>query len=174
MALVVLFALVGVVCLVLVLVGLPGTWVLLALAAAVELLDARLGGPEVTFGWDLLLLGAVLAGLGEIVEAASGAVGARLGGASRRGMVGALVGGIVGAILFTPLIPVPVLGTLLGAMIGTFAGAWIGEATGPVRRSREEALRASLGAALGSLFGRLSKLVPGIAVWLLLVRAAWP
>jgi len=174
MVLVALFALVGLACLVGVLVGLPGTWILLALAAGVELVDARLGGPAETFGWELLLLGAGLALLGEIVEAVSGAVGARLGGASRRGMVGALLGGILGAIFFTPLLPVPVVGTLVGAVIGTFAGAWIGEATGPARRTREETLRASVGAVLGSLFGRVGKLVPGIAVWVLLVRAAWP
>ena len=171
--LVALFALFGLACLAVVILGLPGTWILLAVAAGVELLDATLGGPAVTFGWGLLLVCAVLAGLGEAFEAAAGAVGARMGGASRRGMVGALVGGILGAILLTPLVPVPLLGTLLGAAIGTFVGAWIGESTGPVRRHRRDTLRASLSAVLGSLAGRLGKLVPGTAVWVLLVRAAW-
>lgn len=172
-ALVALFALFGMACLTVVILGLPGTWILLAVAAGTELVDASLGGPAVTFGWGLLLGCAALAGLGEAFEAAAGAVGARMGGASRRGMVGALVGGILGAIVLTPLVPAPLLGTLLGAALGTFLGAWIGESTGPERRRRRDRFRASLAAVLGSLAGRLGKLVPGIAVWVLLVRAAW-
>lgn len=173
-ALAVLFALFAVACLAVVILGLPGTWVLLLAAVAVELLDTAVpGAPAVTFGWGLLAVCGVLAGVGEGIEFAAGAVGARMGGASRRGMVGALVGGIVGAVLLTPLLPVPVLGTLVGAAIGTFVGAWVGESTGPERRARRDTLRASLSAVLGSLAGRLGKLIPGIAVGVLLVRAAF-
>jgi len=171
----VLFTLFGIACLAVVILGVPGTWVLLGVAVAAELLDGvvldRTG--TVTFGWGLLALCAVLAGVGEAIEAGAGAVGARLGGASRRGMVGALVGGIVGALLLTPALPVPLLGTLVGALVGTFAGAWVGEATGPEHRSRSDNFRASFAAVLGSLAGRLGKLVPGVVVWVLLVRAAF-
>lgn len=181
LALALLFALFGLACLLLALLGLPGTWVLLAVAAAVELGDRLvLRDPAaVSFGWDLLALCAGLGLVGELIEAGAGAAGAHLGGATRRGMLGALVGGILGAIVLTPLIPIPLLGTLLGALVGTFAGAWLAEATAHERRPRRETARAALAAVLGSLAGRLGKVAFGVVVWVLLVRAAlgwgaWP
>ena len=39
----------------------------------------------------------------------------RVGGARRRGMVGAVAGGFLGALLLTFAAPVPVVGTLLGS-----------------------------------------------------------
>lgn len=174
-ALAVLFALFGLACLLLALAGLPGTWVLLAVAVLVELLDAfvvRTPG-AVSFGWGLLALCTALALAGEGLEAVAGAAGARLGGGTRRGMLGALIGGIVGAIAFTPLLPVPVLGTLVGALVGTFVGAWVGEATARERRPHRDTARAALAAVVGSLAGRLGKVAFGVAVWVLLVRAAF-
>jgi len=173
-ALAVLFALLGLLCLLLVVIGLPGTWVLLALAAALELVDAYLlpGDTAVTFGWRLIGVCVVLAAIGEVIEALAGAAGTRFGGGTRRGMVGAFIGGIAGAIFLTPLFPVPVLGTLLGGMLGAFLGAWIGEATAPERRGRAHQVRAAFGAAVGKLGGTIGKLALGIAMWVLLVRAA--
>lgn len=175
-ALVVLFALLGLACLLLLVLGLPGTWVMLAIAFAIELADAFLlpGDAAVTFGWELLALCAGLALVGEGIEAVAGVAGTRYGGGTRRGMVGAFAGGLVGAIFLTGLLPIPVLGTLFGAMLGAFLGAWIGEATGPEARGREHNLRAALGAALGKLGGTIAKLAIGVVMWVLLVRAAWP
>jgi hypothetical protein len=170
------FAAAGLGCLLLVVVGLPGTWALLALAAGLELVDHRLlpGDALVTtFGWGLLGGCAALAGAGEVIEAVAGAAGTKLGGGTRRGMLGAFAGGILGAILFTPLVPIPVLGTLLGAMAGAFAGAFVGEATSPELRSRRDRLRAATGAAAGKLGGTLAKLAIGAVMWVLLVRAAF-
>lgn len=170
------FALFGLVCLASVLPGLPGTWVLLAVAASAELLDGWVTGSSaaVTFGWGRLALATGLALAGEAVEAAAGAAGTRLYGGTRRGMVGAFVGGIAGAILLTGLLPVPVLGTLVGALLGTFLGALAGELTTPERRGRDATLRAAVGAVLGRLGGTLGKLAAGAAAWIVLVAAAWP
>jgi uncharacterized protein YqgC (DUF456 family) len=172
----VLFALFGVVCLLLVVAGLPGTWLLLGVAVVIELLDGPVlgrGGPGAvtTFGRNLLLVSAVVAATGEAIEFVSKAAGARLGGSTRRGMWGALAGGLLGAILATGAIPIPLLGTILGAIAGTFLGAWIGETTGIEARSREQTLRAALAAVLGHLGGMLAKLAAGAVVWALLVRA---
>lgn len=172
-----LFALLGLGCLLLVVIGLPGTWLLLGIAFGIELADGSLTGGDgavVTFGWGLLALGAGLALLGEGIEALAGAAGTKFGGGTKRGMVGAFLGGIAGAILLTPVLPIPVLGTLAGAMIGAFLGAFVGEATGPEAASRERNLRAALGAAIGKLGGTIAKLAIGCVVWLLLVRAALP
>lgn len=175
-ALVILFALFGAACLLMVVLGLPGTWLLLAVAAAVELIDAQLAGAAgavavQTFGWRLLGGCALLGLLGEGLEFVSRAAGARLGGSSRRGMWGALIGGPVGAIALTPVIPIPLLGTLLGALLGTFVGAFVAEATSPEARRRGDTARAALAAVLGHLAGILGKLAVGVAVWILLLRA---
>lgn len=173
-ALAAVFALLGLGCLLLVVLGLPGTWVLLAIAFGVELVDAFLlpGATVVTFGWGLLAICGGLALLGEGIEAVAGAAGTRFGGGTRRGMVGAFVGGLAGAIFLTPVFPVPVIGTLLGGMLGAFLGAFVAEATGPEARGREHNLRAAFGAAVGKLGGTVAKLGIGIVMWALLVRAA--
>ena len=170
------FALLGLACLLLLVLGLPGTWVLLAIAFGIELVDGFLlpGDAVVTFGWDLLALCGGLALVGEGIEALAGVAGTRYGGGTRRGMVGAFIGGIVGAIFLTGLLPIPVLGTLFGAMFGAFLGAFIGEATGPEARGRAHNLRAAFGAAVGKLGGTVAKLAIGVVMWVLLVRAAWP
>jgi hypothetical protein len=171
-----LFALLGLACLLLVAIGLPGTWGLLALAFVLELADSALlpGEHVVTFGWDLLAICAGLALVGEGIEAVAGVAGTRYGGGTRRGMVGAFVGGIAGAIFLTPIVPVPVLGTLLGGMLGAFLGAFVGEATGPEARGRDHNLRAAFGAAVGKLGGTVAKLAIGVVMWVLLVLAAIP
>lgn len=175
-ALLALFALLGLACLLLLVLGLPGTWVLLAIAFGIELVDAFLlpGDVAVTFGWGLLAGCSVLALVGEGIEALAGAAGTKYGGGTRRGMVGAFVGGIVGALFLTGLLPIPVLGTLFGAMLGAFLGAFVGEATGPEARGRAHNLRAAFGAAVGKLGGTIAKLAIGVVMWVLLVRAAWP
>jgi uncharacterized protein YqgC (DUF456 family) len=170
------FALLGLGCLFLLVLGLPGVWAMLAIAFGLELADAFLlpGDAVVTFGWELLALCAGLALLAEGIEAVAGVAGTRFGGGSRRGMVGAFVGGIVGAIFLTGLLPIPVIGTLFGAVFGAFLGAFVGEATGPEARGREHNLRAAFGAAAGKLGGTIAKLAIGAVVWVLLVRAALP
>ena len=171
----VVFAALGLACVLAVAFGLPGTWLMLGLAALLELADgAWLRAAEpISFGWGPLGVGVALAGAGEIVEAVAGAAGARFGGATRRGMVGAILGGIVGALVFTLLVPIPLVGTLLGALVGTFVGALVGELTAERRRSPNENLRAALAAAAGRLAGTLGKLAFGVVAWVVLVRAAF-
>jgi uncharacterized protein YqgC (DUF456 family) len=170
------FSLLGLGCLVLVVIGLPGTWILIGLAVAVELLDQHYLAADLpeTFGWWMIGTCVALAGIGEILEALAGAAGTKAGGGTSRGMIGAMVGGLVGAILFTPLIPVPVVGTLIGALIGTFAGAVIAESTGPAARDRRSAFRAARGATVGRLLGTIAKAVIATTVWVVLcVDAFW-
>jgi len=172
-----LFTLLGLGCLVLVVVGLPGTWIMIALAVAVELLDHRYleGANPETYGWWAIGACAALALVGEILEAIAGAAGTRAGGGSRRGMVGAMIGGIVGAIVFTPLIPIPVVGTLIGALLGTFAGAAIAERSHREPPDAQATLKSAGGATLGRLLGTVSKTMIATAVWVVLsVSAFWP
>jgi uncharacterized protein YqgC (DUF456 family) len=173
----VVFALLGLGCLVLVIAGLPGTWIMIGLAIAVELLDHRyLDGvdPE-TFGWRVIGACVAIALLGEAVEAGAGAAGTHAGGGSRRGMAGAVIGGIVGAIIFTPVIPIPVLGTLLGALIGTFVGAALAERSASNPPDAGATLKAASGATVGRLLGTVGKAMAATMVWAVLcIQAFWP
>jgi uncharacterized protein len=162
-----LFSVAALPCLGLIPIGLPGLWLMIALAIAAEL------AAWLHFGWTLLVVCLAIAVVAEIAESAAGAAGAKAGGATRRGMVGAFLGGIVGAIFFTPLIPIPIVGTIAGGLLGSFAGAWIGEASAERQRNPEEKLRAALGAAAGKLAGTFGKLAAGVVVWVLLVYGAF-
>src|SRR5882672_1546323 len=131
------FCLLGFVCVLSTILSIPGTWIMIGLALLIEVCDSAYLPPEhaQTFGWWVIIACVALALLSEIIELAAGAAGAKRGGGSKRGMIGALIGGIAGAIGFTPFIPIPLLGTLIGALLGTFLGAIIGEVTGAQPKS---------------------------------------
>jgi uncharacterized protein YqgC (DUF456 family) len=160
----IIFGILGLICTGLVLVGLPGAWILLAIAVAMELLDHLWAGDGVTtFGWLPLLLSVLALGLGEALELATGAVGIKLGGGTRRGMLGAILGGMLGGLIGTGLLPV--IGTLIGALLGTFGGALVGEITGPEARKTREALGPALAATVGRVIGTVAKLGAAMLVW---------
>ena len=171
------FSLVGFFCVLSIPVGLPGMWIMLALAFILELADTLMlpAGREVTFGWTTLAICGGLGVVGEVVEGVAGAAGTRMGGGTSRGMWGAILGGFVGAIALTVMIPIPLIGTLIGALAGTFAGAFIGEATGEESRSRprSENFRAAFAATVGRLAGTLGKTAIASVIWVLLVWGAF-
>ncbi|MCP4759587.1 MAG: DUF456 domain-containing protein [Planctomycetes bacterium] len=165
-----IFALLGAGCLLLIVMQLPGTWLILTLGLGVQLIDvAWIHGDDATAGWWGLGVGLVLAIVGEILEAVSGAAGAKVGGGTRRSMWGGFVGGVIGAILGTPLIPIPILGTFIGAIVGAFAGAMVGEVTGSNARSVAGAIAPATGAAAGRAVGTVVKMATGVAVWLIVI-----
>ena len=168
------FALFGFLCVLSIPFGVPGMWILLALALAIEIGDTLVvpAPAEHTFGWGVLAVCGGLGIVGEVLEAGAGAWGSRWGGGTRRGMWGAIVGGIVGAIVFTVMLPVPLVGTLVGALVGTFVGAFYAEATGleSRHRLRSEHFRAAFSATVGRLAGTLGKTMIATAIWILLVK----
>ena len=169
-----LFALAGAICLGLVVAGIPGGWILVGLAALMELSDGLWAGPGVvSFGWGWIGLSVAVLGLGEALEFASGVLGAKAGGARRRGMAGAVVGGFVGAIAGTFLLPVPVLGTVVGAFGGTFLGALSAEVSGADGRPAKEALLPALAATAARAVGLAAKIGLTLGVWIGLSIAAF-
>ena len=169
------FTLVGLACVFSVAVGLPGSWILIALAVVIELSDGAYLAPGrgPTFGWWLLGGCAALALVGEGLELLAGALGAKKAGSSRRGAIGALVGGIAGAILGIA-IPVPLFGSLIGAVIGTFVGAVAGELT-IEGATTHGSLKPATGATIGRVLGTLAKIPIALAIWAALsVAAFWP
>lgn len=196
----IVFFVLGAVCVISIILQLPGAWIMIALALVIELIDG-LWLPETrtsTFGvwvvseWWIIVTCLLLAGLGEVLEFFAGVLGAKKGGASKRGMWGSLIGGIAGAIIFTfVLVVIPVIGSLIGAVIGTFVGAVIGELSAPpaevdgetvipsmktdLRGKVRGSLKPATGATIGRILGTLSKLPIGIIIWLALtVAALWP
>ncbi len=166
------FAVVAASCGALVLVGIPGIWVMVVVAVAIDLvhfLASSDGQPF--FGVWPLAAAAAIALAAEGVEFLAGGAGAKVGGASRGGILGAMIGSMAGAVVGTCTIPVPVIGTLLGAVGGAGVGAVIGEVVG-ARRSVKESLRPAAGAAAGRLLGFVAKAPFAAAAWLVLVVSA--
>ncbi len=148
--------------------GLPGLWVMVAgIVGYGWLTDLRSVGVA-TLG---VVLG--LAFLGEIIEWWLGFRLTRTFGGSRRSAWGALIGGLVGAVLG---VPVPIVGSVIGAFVGSFTGAALFEYT--LSRTPEVAVRAGWGAVVGRAAAAAAKIALGIVIAVLGVFAAlccyWP
>lgn len=168
-----IFALLGAACVFSIVFSLPGGWIMLGLAVILELADSLYLPAEKTqtFSWWVLGVSFGLLLLGELLEFAAGAAGAKTGGGSKRGMVGALIGGIAGAIICTFF--VPVVGTLVGALLGTFIGALVGEMSGEQAKTMRGSMKPALGATIGRVLGTVSKIGIALAVWITLSVAAF-
>ena len=164
------FAILGAGCILLVVMQLPGTWLMVGLGALVQLADvAWVHGEAATAGWWALGIAVALAIVGEVLESASSAAGAKIGGGTRRAMWGGFIGGILGAIIGTFVIPIPLLGTFVGAIAGAFIGAFVGEVTGSSPRSAVSAVAPATGAAAGRAMGTLLKVGIATATWVVLL-----
>ncbi len=156
------------------LVGLPGNWLILLAAvfyAALIPAEARLD-----LSWPLVGLLCVLAVAGELIEFATGALGASKVGGSRRSAVLALLGSLGGSILglFVGL-PIPIIGPLVAVLVlaslGAMAGALVGESW--KGRSLAESWKVGEAAFWGRLFGTLGKLMIGAVMVALAVAAVF-
>ena len=154
-------------------VGLPGTWLIIGLAALIDLVELswRDGG-EPIFGIWAFVIAIVIASIAEVVEFVAGAAGAKAGGATRRGTFGALVGGFAGGIVGTFLIPIPLIGTLIGAALGAAGGALVGELSRGGVKLRET-VRPATGVAAGRIAGTVLKLGFAVAILIQLSIAAF-
>lgn len=163
----ILFILLGLGCIFLVIMQLPGTWVMLFLGLGAQLLNGYVfdATEHASYGWWALGIGLAVAILGEVAEALAGAVGTKAGGGTKRGMVGAFIGGIAGAIGGSFLIPIPIVGTLIGAVVGTFIGAVIGETSGNSPKTVGDSIKPAMGASLGRILGTTIKMICAIIVW---------
>lgn len=149
-------------CILIIPLGLPGTWAMLAIAVGYTAMTRD------SIHWvNITILGA-LALIGEIVEFALAGRYARKYGGSKRAGWGAIVGGMVGAFAG---FPVPVVGPMIGAFVGAFAGALLFELAGGGRAGA--ATRVAWGALVGRVVAAAMKVGLGLvmAVWIL--TAAW-
>lgn len=170
-----LFLLMGSVSVIAVAVGLPGTWIMIAVALVIEWADRFYlpVGNQQTFDWWLLIVCLLLAAFGELLEFLAGAIGAQKAGSSKRGITGALVGGLLGAIAGI-WIPIPIIGSLIGSFLGTFVGALLGELSAlEASSSKKQTIKPAIGATIGKILGTVAKLPIAMAVWIGLTISAF-
>jgi len=157
---VILLALVLVFCLLLVALGLPGTWMMIGAALLFGPVTGRPGVGVVT-----LIAIFAMALIGELIEFKLALRYTSRYGGSRRAGWGAIAGGIMGALIG---LPIPVVGSVVGAFAGAFGGALLAELTTGAQTG--DATRAAKGAFLGRVAGTATKIGIGVvmATWILL------
>ncbi len=155
------------------LLALPGIWLMVLLAVVHELLASLwFGSAGGWVTWTLIGAALALALAAEVIEFLAGAAGAKAGGASKWGTIGALAGGVVGAVVGTVVIPLPLVGTLAGAALGAAIGASSGEMWRGGKSARES-IKPAIGAASGRVAGTLLKFALATVVWVMLVFGAF-
>ena len=142
---------------------LPGIWLMIAVAAALDLWR-----PE-TFSIWTLVAAIGLGVLAELIELVAAGAGAKKAGGARRSAAGAIIGAIIGAIVGTPFMPV--IGTILGAAVGAGVVAALLERTKPDRTWADSA-RVGQGAAVGRLVATAIKTLFAVVIAVTLVVAA--
>lgn len=141
--------------------GGPGLWIMMAAVVAAVLLGAPVG-------WGTVLALALVAAVAELVEYLAVKLASGRYGGSNRAFWGAIAGGIVGGIVGTP---VPVVGSLVGLLVGTFGGAvaaaWLDS------RDAGDAVRVGWGAVLGRAAAAAAKTAAGLAILAVSVGSFW-
>ncbi len=151
-------------------IGLPGNWLVVAVAAiyAYFMPDGR----RLDIGlWTVLGLLA-LAAVGEAIEFFAGALGASKAGASKRGTALALVGSLVGGVMGF-FAPIPVVGQIVGPIVGASVGAMVGAVLGEQWKGRDLDASLNIGHAAfwGRLIGTLGKILVGCVMLVLIIAS---
>lgn len=145
-------------------VGLPGTFIILADAA----LYGWYGGfQEITVKTIIILI--ALAVIGEVLEFVFGIAGAKKQKASKSAIVGSIIGGIVGAVLGAPFFFG--VGSIIGAFLGAFAGAFLIELA--KEKGLNQAMQSGRGAFVGRVVGTITKGVIAIAMIAIMLVSVW-
>jgi uncharacterized protein len=156
------------------LLGLPGNWGLLLLAAGLAYFAP--GTMHVDIDLTSLITLFSLAIAGEVIEFLAGAAGASQMGGSKRGSVLAICGSVVGAIVGMFVgIPIPFVGSLVAAVLFGGLGAFAGAVGGELWAGKEWdlSIRIGWGALKGKLLGTLLKAICGTAMMLILLYSVW-
>lgn len=144
--------------LVLIVLGLPGLWIMIATAVTYTLIV-----PGRPIGWFTIGAICILGIIAELLDITLAGRFARKYGGSRRAGWGAIIGGMIGAFVG---LPIPVVGSMVGALVGAFAGALVAELRGGA--GTNAATRVATGALLGRVAGTVIKIALGfgIAIWI--------
>ena len=160
-----LLVLANAVCVMLVLLQLPGGWLMVVFTGMASWVS-----PQTISPWTIVFL-VVLAMLGEFLEFVGSAGGCRKAGGSLRASFLGMIGAVAGAIIATFAIPVPVVGTIAGACMGAGFGSYLGDQW--AGHGHEQSVVAATGAAAGRLYGTGLKSVVVAAMWLIATVAVF-
>ncbi len=152
--------------------GMPGNWLMVAVAACYAWLVPA--DSAAAIGWGVVLAVALLAALGELLEALAGVFGAAKAGGSKRAAVLALAGSLAGGIVGMAIgLPIPLVGPLLGAVLAAGLGALSGAMVGELWKGRRmnQSWQVGKGAFWGRLLGTLAKVMVG-SIMLVVLAAA--
>lgn len=172
--LVVLFVLTLIGCWISNLIGLPGNWMMLvACAIWFWIID-----PDSIWhiDWQLLIVFAVLASIGELIEFAASVLGTHRAGGSRRAavwsVVGSVVGGIMGGLFGLP-IAIPLVGMVIGSLLFASLGAMVGAMLGESSEGSEFNKNMKVGGAAfaGRFVGTVAKIALGSAILVISIFA---
>lgn len=144
--------------LVMIALGLPGLWVMIATAVTYNLMV-----PPGPISWFTITCIIILGIIAEVIEWSLAGKFARKYGGSRRAGWGAIIGGMVGAFMG---FPVPIVGPMIGAFVGAFVGALAGELS--VGSGGGKSAKVATGAMLGRVAATAVKMAIGcsIASWI--------
>ena len=145
-------------------IGVPGNWILVAMALIVGLVTKF---SDLTFWYFLVCVG--LATLGEVIESFLGlAVVAKRGG-GKLGVLGSFVGGLLGVILGSGVAP-PV-GSVIFGFLGAFAGAVLGELV--KHQQMDTALRIGFWSFVGRVSAMAVKMALGCVILWIIITTTW-
>ena len=142
--------------------GLPGTWIIAGAA-----LVYRIMIPDGGIGYFTVVAMFVLATVSAIIEMTLSASYAKKYGGSRRAGWGAILGGMVGAFMG---IPIPIIGSVIGAFVGAFVGAFAFEMTKGTEVGGST--KVATGALLGRVVGAVMNVAIGVVMGVWVVAAA--
>ena len=154
------------------LIGLPGNWMIVAIAV----LWLFVGPAKYQFHWAIPVTLTVLAVIAELIEFLASVLGTKKLGGSTRGatlsVVGSIVGGMAGAFIGIPF-PIPLVGMVIGSVLFAAGGAWVGASLGEkwIGKSTEESLKIGGAAFVGRLVGTAGKLMIGSTMVVLTIAA---
>lgn len=141
----------------------PGNWMIVSFAALYAWLLPDEYAPRLS--WTVVSIAFALAILGEALEFAAGAAGARRVGGSRKGAIYAIVGAFAGSVGGAMIgIPIPIVGSVIAAVAGGALGAYLGAYIAENHLEHEQRVRIGQGALWGRLWGTAGKLSVGVVM----------
>ncbi|MCT7997141.1 DUF456 domain-containing protein [Laspinema olomoucense] len=122
-----------------------------------------------TVGWALGVAIVVLL-LSVSIDLLATYFGAKRGGASKWGQIGAIVGFLLGFLGLLPALPIggPLLGILLGPLLGAIIGEYL------YRKDLTIAVKAGIAVVVSSVIGNFIQGILALAVVIFFVATTWP
>ncbi|QDV54273.1 DUF456 domain-containing protein [Rosistilla oblonga] len=151
-------------------VTLPGNWIAAALVVVYFLVAPS--DQRISLGTTEVVAAIGFAVLGEVLEFAAAALGAKKAGGSKRATVMAVVGSMVGAMGGALLgLPIPIFGTVIAALLFGALGATAGAVLGEWMSGKQwkETIPVGHAAFWGRLLGTVGKICAGIMILLVVI-----